>query len=212
MRASSLLLLAGSALLISSAPVYAGTVVFSDNFEGDTPAFAVTSVDSNFSTINSTNVDIVGAANGYDYLCASPESGNCIDLGGSGGNAFGQLESTPINLGPGTYELSFDLIGSGRGITTTTDVSLGSLYSNTFVLASDNTTSGIVDTTFTVGSAETVTLDFDLTGSANGNVGSVLDNVDISTVTPEPSSLMLLGTGFVALAGFARRKLADRAL
>jgi hypothetical protein len=135
-----------------------------------------------------------------------------VDLGGSGGNPIGQLQSSAITLGPGTYDLSFDLIGSGRGVTTTTDVSLGSLYSGTFTLLSGDTTTGIVNTWITVGSTETVNLNFDLTATTNGNVGSVLDNVEISTVTPEPSSLMLLGTGFVALAGFARRKLAGRVL
>ena len=211
MKATSLLLLAGSALLISSAPLYAGPVVFQQSFDSLTAQLSVTSV-GNFTAINGTNVDIVGPGDGYGALCAAPESGNCVDLGGSNGNPFGQLQSTPITLGPGTYNLSFDLIGSGRGITTTTDVSLGSLYSDVFTLASGDTTSGIVNTTFTVGSTETVTLDFDLAASDNGNVGSVLDNVEISTVTPEPSSLMLLGTGFVALAGLARRKIAGRIL
>jgi len=210
MKATSLLLLAGSALLISSAPLYAGPI-FQQSFDSLTAQLSVTSV-GNFTAINGTNVDIVGPGDGYGALCAAPESGNCVDLGGSNGNPFGQLQSTPITLGPGTYNLSFDLIGSGRGITTTTDVSLGSLYSDVFTLASGDTTSGIVNTTFTVGSTETVTLDFDLAASDNGNVGSVLDNVEISTVTPEPSSLMLLGTGFVALAGLARRKIAGRIL
>ena len=211
------LLFVATALLLPSTSLYAGSVVFSQNFDTLTTGLGVTSV-GNFTAINGTNVDIVNNGMGYGTLCAGPESGNCVDLGGSNGNPFGQLQSNAITLGPGTYDLSFDLIGSQRSGygTTSSTVTLGTmgnptqLYNNSFDnMAYNDITSGIVNTQFTLTGTETVYLDFDLTASGNGNVGQLLDNVEIAA-TPEPSSLLLLGTGFVALAGFARRKFASR--
>jgi len=211
------LLFVATALLLPSTSLYAGSVVFSQNFDTLTTGLGVTSV-GNFTAINGTNVDIVNNGMGYGALCAGPESGNCVDLGGSNGNPFGQLQSNAITLGPGTYDLSFDLIGSQRSGygTTSSTVTLGTmgnptqLYNNSFDnMAYNDITSGIVNTQFTLTGTETVYLDFDLTASGNGNVGQLLDNVEIAA-TPEPSSLLLLGTGFVALAGFARRKFASR--
>jgi hypothetical protein len=45
-----------------------------------------------------------------------------------------------MSLAPGTYTLSFDLIGSQRGLTTSTTVTLGSLFNQTFILGSSDVT------------------------------------------------------------------------
>ena len=92
-------------------------VLLSENFDELTPVLATTSAGA-FHTINGTNVDIVGDGL-FGSLCASPASGNCVDMDGSGGNSQGQLQSnTALTLTPGTtYFLSFDLIGSQRGNT-----------------------------------------------------------------------------------------------
>jgi preprotein translocase subunit SecG len=42
--------------------------------------------------------------------------------------AAGQISYAMMTLAPGTYTLSFDLIGSQRGLTTSTTVMLGSLF------------------------------------------------------------------------------------
>jgi len=76
------------------------TTIFSENFDALTPQPAVSSA-GQFHTINGTNIDIVGGSF-FGYLVVPPESGNAVDLGGSGGNSFGQLESVAITLNPGT--------------------------------------------------------------------------------------------------------------
>jgi hypothetical protein len=206
------------AICFSGTSLYA-TTILTENFDALTPQLTVFNAGL-FHTINGTNVDIVGGGL-FGGLVVPPESGNAVDMGGSGGNSFGQLQSAAITLNPGTYSLSFDLVGSQRGVMTTTGVNLGptggpSLYSHDFMLASNDDVSGIVNNAmFTVsGSPETVFLTFTLLDGA-ANIGSLLDNVSIesgaSTVTPEPGSLLLLGSGLTALAGLIRRSRRTRA-
>ena len=118
----------------------------------------------------------------------------------------GQISSGTLTLTPGTYTLSFDLIGSQRDFTDSTTVTLGSLYDETFLLGKGDDTDGIVSDTFTVSSPTTVQLVF--TSNTASNYGSLLDNVDL-VATPEPSHLFIDGhrsAGFACPAQFAIAK------
>jgi hypothetical protein len=170
----------------------AQTPILQENFDELTPQLAATSAGA-FTAINGTNVDIVGGEL-FGGLCVSPESGNCVDLDGSNGNSQGDIKSGPITLNPGTYTLSFDLIGSQRGDETSTTVTFGSYYSHTFDLASNDVTTGIVSFQFTVPSTDSAYLEFK--SNISGNVGALLDNVAITPSTsPIALTLTELGLG-----------------
>lgn len=195
------------ALLLMTGVVHAGTI-FSENFDELTPGLGVTTAGA-FQAINGTNVDVVGGAL-FGYLCHAPESGNCVDMGGSGGkNPSGNIDLiTALNLAPGTYYLSFDLIGSQRDTTTMTTVNFGP-YTHTFTLGPDDFTSGIVTDQAIVWAGGPIQLQF-VDNSPADNIGALLDNITISTSTspvPEPESLVLLATGLIGGAGLLRRKL-----
>jgi hypothetical protein len=202
-------------LLVGLLPASAfGSVILSENFDELTPGASATAV-GQFVAISGTNVDIVGSVNGsyFPTLCVAPESGNCIDMDGSNGNPQGVLQSAAM-IPAGTYYLSFQLIGSQRGVTTSTTVTFGP-YNQTFVLATGDTSSGIVSNV-----AVTLTSPSYLTFTSNtsGNIGALLDNVLITTTpastpspTPAPPTLLLIVAGGLALAGYAwwsRRRVA----
>ncbi len=199
--------------LLSVLSARAGTIL-SENFNELPAQLGVTSAGA-LTTINGTNIDVVGAANGFGSLCVVPEAGNCVDLDGTGGNSQGVLASGFIMLEPGTdYYLSYDLIGSNRGVTTSATVTFGS-YSKTYTLASGDTTSGIVSNALITVSAPTQT-ELIFASNTPGNIGSVLDNVLItsapaissnsaSATTPEPSTPVLLISALVGSAWLVRR-------
>jgi hypothetical protein len=203
---------------ILRSPCRARATILSENFNELTDQLSATSVGA-FQAIGGTNVDIVGPGNGFASLCASPESGSCVDMDGSSGNPQGILQTvSALTLMPGVdYFLSFDLIGSQRGNTASTTVTLGTsgcsgagcLYSQAFSLASTDDTDGIVSNALVTVSAPTTAF-LTFTSNTPGEIGDVLDNVLITTSTvtgsaPEPSSMILIGSALIGLGVLARR-------
>jgi hypothetical protein len=153
----------------------AGATIFSENFSENfnSATVGVKNVGAIAGTqfsVGSGSVDMFGTGFGA-FLCVGFSSGNCVDLNG---DAAGTLSTTsPIVLAAGNYVLTFTLNGSQRGVATSTTVSPGSLFTQTFAENSDDL--NVFAINFSVASSTSATLTFTSnTSGARGVVGQHL--------------------------------------
>jgi len=145
-------------------------------------------------------VDLIGSPGRYDYL---PGHGLYVDMDGTWTYA-GKIVSTPLQLQPGGYTLSFDLAGSQRDGYDPVDyvivtVGDGSLFSKTYSLSWYEPFHTFTEH-FTVSTPMTTSIGFQ--GLGRDSVGMLLDNVRL---TPVPGAF-LLGTIGLSFAGLKLRK------
>jgi len=195
------ILLAGFAAAALMAGHASAGVVLLDNFNSDGPPVLNWPGDATFTSTGAPgSVDLIGAPPPFFDL--APGNGFYVDLDGSSGTGndpAGQLTSV-LSFGAGTYTLHFDLAGNLRGAPDqSTTVSLGDFAVTLTPTASTN----FVNHSFTFTTATAGKLVFTEHGPSDQQ-GNLLDNVELQTGVPEPTTWALMLVGFGGLGAMLR--------
>jgi hypothetical protein len=199
--------LLSAAILVGSIGIAnASTVVFSDNFDSNT--LGLNKSPSNW-TVTSGTVDIIGSSGASNFFNFIPGNGKYIDLDGSTWKS-GILSKSFDAVAGNTYTAMFDLGGGHRGQTDSVSVSFGGVTQNFSRGSSAIFSKETMTFTATALTAGTTYLSFHNAGG--DNMGALLDNVNVTSVTPVPEpeewAMMLLGLPLMGFVSARRRKLA----
>lgn len=200
------------AAALAAAPAAQAGVLFSDNFDAQGSANALSFNGFTNWSVTSGSVDYIRSGVQFGIQCAG-STGGCVDLDGSTGDAGRMSSKVVYNLLAGTtYLFSLDLSGGQVRDERNTvnfgfalDGNLGSFLASDMVTLARTDPFGTYTVAYTPGSNVSARLVIGNTGG--DNVGLILDNVALTSQVPEPGTLALLGLGLAAL-GMRRRRAA----